>query len=180
VEFESLVFVHTRMDPLALWPKLSTKFTSRLPISPLRDSFLHDNLRSKPTMADILEDNCPAEPIAPPKKRSIFNKAILEKASEADEAVEFFSRAKEIYPQRLAEEERKRQKKIVKLERKRSSTSAEIKESTPPGGKKRKVSSQGGGLDGHSSDSAGEVDHEERSWNRRWVPIYWENKLELF
>lgn len=118
-------------------------------------------------MADILGDNCATEPVAPPKKRSLFNKAVLEKASEADEAVEFFSRAKEIYPQRLAEEERKRQKKIVKLERKRSSTSAEVKESISPGGKKRKVSSQREGRDGHSSDSAGELDHEERSWNRR-------------
>jgi hypothetical protein len=125
-------------------------------------------------MADILEDNCAAEPVAPPKKRSLFSKAVTEKASEADEAVEFFSRAKEIYPQRLAEEERKRQKKLVKLERKRSSTSAEIKESSPPapGGKKRKVSSQREARDGHSSDSAGEVDNGERSWNGRWVSTY--------
>jgi hypothetical protein len=168
------VFVHTRADSLAWLPK------SRLPTSPLRDSCFHDNLQSKSTMADTLEDNRAAEAIAPPKKRSIFSKAVLEKASEADEAVEFFSRAKEIYPQRLAEEERKRQKKFVKLERKRSSRSAEIKESTPPGGKKRKFSLQGGGRDEHSSDSTGEVDHEERSWNRRWVPIYVENKMSLF
>jgi hypothetical protein len=121
-------------------------------------------------MADFLEDNTPAEPVAPPKKRSIFNKIALEKASEADEAVEFFSRAKEIYPQRLAEEERRRQKKIVKSERKRLSTSAEIKESTPPGGKKRKASSQSEAHDRHSSESTGELDHdEERSWNRRFA-----------
>jgi hypothetical protein len=128
-------------------------------------------------MADILEDNCAAEPVAPPKKRSLFSKAVTEKASEADEAVEFFSRAKEIYPQRLAEEERKRQKKLVKLERKRSSTSAEIKESAPPapGGKKRKVSLQREARDGHSSDSAGELDHGERLWNRRWVSKYGES-----
>ncbi len=125
-------------------------------------------------MADILEDNCAAEPVAPPKKRSLFSKAVTERASEADEAVEFFSRAKEIYPQRLAEEERKRQKRLVKLERKRSSASAEIKESTPPapGGKKRKVSPQTEARDGHSSDSEGELHHGERSWNRRWVSKY--------
>lgn len=124
-------------------------------------------------MADILEDNCAVEPVAPPKKRSLFSKAVTERASEADEAVEFFSRAKEIYPQRLAEEERKRQKKLVKLERKRSSTSAEIKDSTPAlGGKRRKGSSQRETRDEHSSDSAGEVDNGERSWNGRLGSTY--------
>jgi hypothetical protein len=119
-------------------------------------------------MADLLVDNCDAEPVAPPKKRSIFSKAVRETASEADEAVEFFSRAKEIYPQHLAEEERKRQKKLVKLERKRSSTSVDHKESTPPGGKKRRVSSQADARDGHSLDSAGEpAQDEQRSWTQR-------------
>lgn len=117
-------------------------------------------------MADLVDDNGPTEPSDPPKKRSFFSKAALEKASEADKAVEFFSRAKEIYPQRLADEERRRQKKIVKLERKRSSTSVEIKESSPPGGKKRKVSSQKEGRDGNLSDSTGELNQEERSWDR--------------
>jgi hypothetical protein len=121
-------------------------------------------------MADLLEDNSLMEPVAPPKKRSLFNKVALQKASEADEAIEFFSRAKEIYPQRLAEEERRRQKKIVKSERKRSSTSAEIKEPTSPGGKKRKGSSQREPHERHSSESAGELGQDqERSWNRRWV-----------
>jgi hypothetical protein len=123
-------------------------------------------------MAGTLDGNCAAEPVAPPKKRSLFSKAARERASEADEAVEFFSRAKEIYPQQLAEEERRRQKKLVKLERKRSSASADHKELTPPGGKKRRVSSQLEARDGHSSDSAGERElnqdlDEERSWARR-------------
>jgi len=116
-------------------------------------------------MTDLLVDNGDAEPVAPPKKRSLFSKAARENISETDEAVDFFSRAKEIYPQRLAEEERRRQKKLVKLERKRSSTSADHKESTPPGGKKRRLSSQADERDGHSSDSAGELDQdEELSW----------------
>ena len=116
-------------------------------------------------MTDLLVDNGDAEPVAPPKKRSLFSKAARENISETDEAVDFFSRAKEIYPQRLAEEERRRQKKLVKLERKRSSTSADHKESTPPGGKKRRLSSQADERDGPSSDSAGELDQdEELSW----------------
>jgi hypothetical protein len=119
-------------------------------------------------MADLPEGNPAAEPVAaPPKKRSLFNKATIERATEAGEAIEFFSRAKEIYPQRLAEEQRRREKKIGKLERKRSSTSAEIKEASPTGGKKRKVSSQRDARERHSSDSGAELDHEERSWNRR-------------
>jgi hypothetical protein len=119
-------------------------------------------------MADLLDDNCTSEPVAPPKKRSLFSKAAKERASEADEAVEFFSRAKEIYPQRLAEEERRRQKKFVKLERKRSSASVDHKELTPPEEKKRRVSSQIEVRDEHSSDSAGELDeYEERLWTRR-------------
>lgn len=114
-------------------------------------------------MAELPEDSPAVETAAPPKKRSLFNKPFIERASEADEAIDFFSRAKEIYPQRLAEDERRRKKK----ERKRSSTSAEIKESSPTGGKKRKVSSQREARDGHSSDSAAELDHKGRSWNRR-------------
>ncbi|PMD40038.1 hypothetical protein L207DRAFT_460856 [Hyaloscypha variabilis F] len=119
-------------------------------------------------MADLPGDNGTKEPVAPPKKRSLFNKSAIERAAEADKAIDFFSRAKDIYPQRLAEEERRRQKKIVKLERKRSSASAEIKDPMSPGGKKRKVSIQKEGREGQSSDSAGELDQDdERSWNRR-------------
>jgi len=101
---------------------------------------------------------------SPPKKRSLFSKAISAKVAVEDEAVEFFSRAKELYPQRLAEEEKKRQKKLAKLERKRSSASAEMKESTPLERKRRRVSAQ----DGHSSDSSPNHDgNEEPVWTRR-------------
>jgi hypothetical protein len=118
-------------------------------------------------MADLVDDNGATEPADPPKKRSFFSKAALEKASEADKAVEFFSRAKEIYPQRLADEERRRQKKIGKLERKRSSTSVEMEESIPPGRKRSKVSLQREARNGNSSDTADEPDQEDRLWNRR-------------
>jgi len=118
------------------------------------------------TMADPPEDNGTAETVALPKKRSLFNKSAIERASEADKAIDFFSRAKEFFPEQLADQERRRQKKIVKLERKRSSASAEIKGPTSPGGKKRKVSSRIEAR--HSSDSAGELDQdEEHSWNHR-------------
>jgi hypothetical protein len=101
-----------------------------------------------------------------PKKRSLFNKSAIANVTEAEKPVEFFSRAKELFPQRLEEEEYKRQKKLVKAERKRSSTSAELKESTPPGGKKRRVSSQ---LEAYSSDSSvNQVENEEPPvWNQR-------------
>jgi hypothetical protein len=146
----------------------SPKFTSRLPTSPLIHASLYDNLPTQTTMADLPGDNGTKEPVAPPKKRSLFNKSAIERAAEADKAIDFFSRAKDIYPQRLAEEERRRQKKIMKLERKRSSASAEIKDPMSPGGKKRKVSIQKEGREGQSSDSAGELDQDdERSWNRR-------------
>jgi hypothetical protein len=103
-----------------------------------------------------------------PKKRSLFNKSAVANITETEKPVEFFSRAKELFPQRVEEEEYRRQKKLVKAERKRSSTSAELKESTPPGGKKRRVSSQ---QEAYLSDSSANQDENEEppAWNRRWV-----------
>ncbi|EKD15599.1 uncharacterized protein L3040_009073 [Drepanopeziza brunnea f. sp. 'multigermtubi'] len=90
--------------------------------------------------------NMSAEEVAPvkPAKKSLFSKRITVKPApegegEGDE-VEFFSRAKVLYPVRAAEQKRKQQKKQVKLERKRSSTSAETTLS-PSGEKRRRVSS---------------------------------------
>ncbi|PBP28330.1 hypothetical protein BUE80_DR000764 [Diplocarpon rosae] len=80
------------------------------------------------------------EAVPKPVKRSLFSKKITVKtAPEAEEPLEFFSRAKDIYHQRAAEQEHRRQKKQVKLERKRSSTSAETTLS-PPGEKRQCVS----------------------------------------
>ncbi|RDL34608.1 uncharacterized protein BP5553_07736 [Venustampulla echinocandica] len=85
----------------------------------------------------------------PPAKRSLFSKDVLAKASsEPEEAVAFFSRSREIFPQRLAEEERRRQRKIARQERKRSPTSVDRKESSPPEEKKRRISTK----DPYSSD----------------------------
>ncbi|TVY71260.1 DNA repair protein rad60 [Lachnellula suecica] len=81
-----------------------------------------------------------AAPNPPPKKRLLFAKKLNAQRNEAEEAVDFFSRSHEIFPQNLAEEERKRQKRIAKLERKRSSTSVEIKEPSPHEEKKRRIS----------------------------------------
>jgi hypothetical protein len=79
----------------------------------------------------------------PPKKKSLFSKKILAQATEVEEGVDFFSRSHEIFPQRLAEEERRLQKKLVKLERKRTSSSVEEKEPSPYEEKRRRVSNQG-------------------------------------
>ena len=101
-------------------------------------------------------------PAPPAKKRSLFSKTISQ-LSEADKAVDFFSRAKEVFPERLAEEQRKREKKIAKLERKRSSASAEKAPSTPEG-KRRRISAQAE----DSSDSSTDHDkHEHAAWNRK-------------
>lgn len=100
---------------------------------------------------DLSAEEAPAPPSPPPviKKRSLFAKKITAKNPETTEAVDFYSRAKAIYPQRRAEEERRQQKKLEKLERKRSSTSVEVKEGSPSGEKRRRVSEQ---RDGYSSD----------------------------
>ncbi|SZF03110.1 unnamed protein product [Blumeria hordei] len=73
-----------------------------------------------------------------PKKRSLFSKQALAKVSVSKDPVDFFSRAKSVYPQLLEEEEKKRQLKLEQVERKRLSGSAELREATPPE-KKNKV-----------------------------------------
>ncbi|VDB90821.1 BgtA-21130 [Blumeria graminis f. sp. tritici] len=72
-----------------------------------------------------------------PKKRSLFSKQALAKVSVSKDPVDFFSRAKSVYPQLLEEEEKKRQLKLEQVERKRLSGSAELREATPPEKKKR-------------------------------------------
>ncbi|CAG8981693.1 hypothetical protein HYALB_00006566 [Hymenoscyphus albidus] len=72
----------------------------------------------------------PQKPKAPPPKRSLFAFRKPKKRAPEGEAVDFFSRSKELFPKRLEEEEKRRQKKAVKLERKRNSESAE-KQATP-------------------------------------------------
>lgn len=91
-------------------------------------------------MAESDPCNDASKPIAPPKKRSLFSKKLLSTAAEPKEAVDFFSRSKEIFAQNLAEEERKRVKRLEKQERRRSSTKSESRELE--NGKRRRVSEQ--------------------------------------
>ncbi|KAL2072488.1 hypothetical protein VTL71DRAFT_11831 [Oculimacula yallundae] len=99
---------------------------------------------------DLSAEEAPPPPPPPPKvKRSLFAKKITAKVPADSEPVDFYSRAKDTFPQRRAEEERRRLKKLEKLVRKRSSTSVEVKEGSPSGEKRRKVSEQ---REGYSSD----------------------------
>jgi hypothetical protein len=111
-------------------------------------------------MAEPLGGETSKEVSEPQKKRSLFRKPIIAQPTEdheQDEGVGFFSRAKDLYPMRLAEEERKRQKKLEKTERKRSTASPERKTSKTPEVKRRRISSQ---ADDHSSNSSSNDDRQ--------------------
>lgn len=122
-------------------------------------------------MAENLDDPFADEtaPAPPPKKKSLFTKSLWNKPVkpvEQKEGIDFFSRAEEMWPERLAEEKRKREKKLVKLERKRSTVSAERKPSSTPDNKRRRVSRE----DPKRRFSNGSVNHDdadEASWTRR-------------
>ncbi|TAQ83520.1 hypothetical protein B7494_g8160 [Chlorociboria aeruginascens] len=87
------------------------------------------------------------------KKKSLFNKPGWTKAPTASSGVDFFSRAHELFPTRVAEEERRREKKLNRSERKRSSTSIEKQEHSPRASKRRR-SSQTFDQNPHSSDDS--------------------------
>ncbi|KAG0651124.1 hypothetical protein D0Z07_2607 [Hyphodiscus hymeniophilus] len=106
-------------------------------------------------MAEALESGLGAA--VPSGKKSLFSKSIWAKPAAQKEGIEFFSRADELWPSRLAEEERKRQKKATKLERKRSTLSAERRTSSTPDSKRRRVSQNED--DRHSSE--GSLNHED-------------------
>jgi hypothetical protein len=128
-------------------------------------------------MADAI-DGRPAEEVpAPPRKRSLFKKPTWTEPprEEVEEGVDLFSRAKNLYPIRVAEEERRRQKKIEKLERKRSTESAERKASKTPEVKRRRISSQ---ADDHS-DSSPNAGHDDEPRPRRYVADYLLSKFNL-
>ena len=115
-------------------------------------------------MVEAVEDS--RATAAPAKKKSLFNKSAWAKPAAQKEGIDFFSRADELWPERLAEEERKRHKKATKLERKRSTASAEKKPSSIPDSKRRRVSQNE--VERHSSEgSPNEHDPEETSWTRR-------------
>jgi hypothetical protein len=91
-------------------------------------------------MGDIIQDEI--ETVAPPKKKSLFNKEARASISEGAKAIEFFSRAKEVFAERLEEDKRKQEKKLARRERKRLPKSADIKEGSPVHSKKRRTSGQ--------------------------------------
>jgi hypothetical protein len=110
-------------------------------------------------MSDSIGDNVPK------KRPPLFNKPAWSKPGEQEEGIDLFSRAKDLYPQRVAEEERRRQKKLVKLERKRSTASAERKASNTPETKRRRISSQTD--DRHKNSSDINIDQEEVVFSTR-------------
>ncbi|KAG9244578.1 hypothetical protein BJ878DRAFT_542142 [Calycina marina] len=99
----------------------------------------------------------------PKKKRSLFSRKIsneLVVAEEPIDEVDFFSRAKELYPIHLVEEKRKKrergERKLERIERKRSTESAELKTHDSPD-KWRRVSDQ-------ADDEKGDVFEEAESF----------------
>lgn len=121
-------------------------------------------------MAEAAGDILSKETAPPPKKKSLFNTSWRKPVAQK-EGIDFFSRADELWPSRLAEEERKRQKKAAKLERKRSTASAERKATSPPDSKRRRVS-QNGDHERHSSEgSVNYDDPDEASWTHRQVKL---------
>lgn len=93
-----------------------------------------------PTTIFTMGDTDITPPIAPPKKKSLFKRKISDIPDKpVEDGVEFFSRAKDLFPIRVVEEEKRRLKKLEKVERKRSTASAENTHDTPE--KRRRVSS---------------------------------------
>ena len=121
-------------------------------------------------MAEDLDDPFAKDEAPVPKKKSLFTKSLWNKQVkpvEQKEGIDFFSRAEEMWPSRLAEEDRKRQKKFVKLERKRSTASTERKHSDTPDMKRRRLS-QKEEPERHSSEgSLNHDDPDEASSTRR-------------
>ena len=106
-------------------------------------------------MADPFDEEPSKAAPAPAKKKSLFSNSSWSKPQEPEDGIEFFSRAKELYPIRVAEEERKRKKKVAKQkqERKRSTASAERKDSSTPELKRRRLSSEAVGGENSSDNS---------------------------
>jgi hypothetical protein len=86
--------------------------------------------------------------IPPAPKRSLFKKSARVEPAEEDEALQLFSRSKEIFPDIIAENERRRKNS----ERSRSNGSVERTDRRVPDGKRRRISQESDGASGHSSD----------------------------
>lgn len=86
---------------------------------------------------------------SPPKpKRSLFKKSSYAKPPEAEEAMQLFSRSKELFPDVVAENRRH----LKQLERSRSNISIEPVERKEPEGKRRRISNELEDSNGLSSD----------------------------
>ena len=85
---------------------------------------------------------------APAPKRSLFKKSARVEPAEEDEALQLFSRSKEIFPDIIAENERRRKD----LENSRSNGSVNRTDRSAPDGKRRRISKESDDLDGHSSE----------------------------
>ncbi|RFU24490.1 hypothetical protein B7463_g11847, partial [Scytalidium lignicola] len=106
-----------------------------------------------------------------PKKRSLFNKPKRSTPAETEATLDLFSRAKELYPVRVAEAERKRQAKLERLERKRSSTGSEKEAPDVRDGKKTRLSQDSEELEHTPDTSAKEITSDDNSRERRGSTI---------
>jgi hypothetical protein len=86
--------------------------------------------------------------IAPAPKRSLFKKSAPVEAAEDDEGLQLFSRSKEIFPDIIAENERRRKN----LENNKSTRTVGRTDRSVPDGKKRRISQESDDGGGHSSD----------------------------
>ena len=86
--------------------------------------------------------------IPPAPKRSLFKKSSRVEPAEEDEALQLFSRSKEIFPDIIAENERRRKN----LENGKSNSIVEQTDHSVPVGKKRRISQESDDAGGHSSD----------------------------
>ncbi len=99
-------------------------------------------------------------PVAPPK-RSLFKKSEWAKPKETEEALNLFSRSKEMFLEVVAENERRRKK----LERQRSSGSVSSAQATDQDAKKRRVSTEA------DEDTRGSSSDDELSRKHRCVSM---------
>src|ERR1700728_3811590 len=94
-------------------------------------------------MAPQSESSIPSAP-----KRPLFKKSARVEPAEEDEALQLFSRSKEIFPDIIAENERRRRN----LVNSRSNGSVERTDRSVLDGKRRRVSQESDDAGGHSSD----------------------------
>jgi hypothetical protein len=85
-------------------------------------------------------------PLAP--KRSLFKKSARVEPAEEDEALQLFSRSKEIFPDIIAENERRRKN----LENSKSNGTVARTDHSVQDGKRRRISQESDDAEGHSSD----------------------------